>query len=102
MRILNLYAGIGGNRSIWGKEHEITAVEYDKDIAGVYQDFFPDDTVIIGDAHQYLLDHFKDFDFIWSSPPCQSHSSIRRNLSVRFRGTKPVYPDRGCIKKFCC
>jgi DNA (cytosine-5)-methyltransferase 1 len=27
MRILNLYAGIGGNRKLWGDDHEITAVE---------------------------------------------------------------------------
>ena len=27
MKILNLYAGIGGNRKLWGDEHEITAVE---------------------------------------------------------------------------
>ena len=27
MRILNLYAGIGGNRKLWGEEHEVTAVE---------------------------------------------------------------------------
>lgn len=26
MKILNLYAGIGGNRELWGNEHEITGV----------------------------------------------------------------------------
>lgn len=25
MKILNLYAGIGGNRKLWGDDHEITA-----------------------------------------------------------------------------
>jgi len=74
MRILNLYAGIGGNRKLWGDQHEITAVEYKKDIAKVYQSFFPKDTVIVGDALDYLLKHFKEFDFIWASPPCPSHS----------------------------
>jgi len=74
MKILNLYAGIGGNRKNWGNEHEIVAVEIEKDIAKIYQDFFPNDKVIVTDAHQYLLDHFKEFDFIWSSPPCPSHS----------------------------
>lgn len=74
MRILNLYAGIGGNRKLWEDEHDITAVEIDPDIAKVYQHFFPNDNVIVTDAHQYLLDHFQEFDFIWSSPPCQSHS----------------------------
>lgn len=93
MKILNLYAGIGGNRKLWGDEHDVTAVEYDENIAQVYQDHFPKDTVVVADAHQYLLDHYKEFDFIWSSPPCQSHSSFRHNICVRYRGTEPVYPD---------
>ena len=93
MKILNLYAGIGGNRKLWGDEHEITAVEYNKDIAQIYQDHFPQDTVVVADAHQYLLEHYKEFDFIWTSPPCQSHSSFRHNICVRFRGTEPAYPD---------
>jgi DNA (cytosine-5)-methyltransferase 1 len=93
MKILNLYAGIGGNRKLWGDEHEITAVELNKDIAMVYKDFFPKDNVIVADAHQYLLDHYKEFDFIWSSPPCQSHSSFRFNIGVRYERVKPEYPD---------
>lgn len=93
MKILNLYCGIGGNRKLWGEEHQITAIEYDKNIAKVYKDFFPNDEVIVADAHQYLLGHYKEFDFIWTSPPCQSHSSFRQNICVRFRGTKPEYPD---------
>ena len=74
MKILNLYAGIGGNRKLWGDEHEVTAVEYDEKIAEVYRKSFPKDQVIIGDAHEYLLKHHKEFDFIWSSPPCPTHS----------------------------
>ena len=26
MKILNLYAGVGGNRKLWSSEHEITAI----------------------------------------------------------------------------
>lgn len=89
MKILNLYAGIGGNRKLWGDDHEITAVEIDPEIATVYQDLFPNDTVVVGDAHQYLLDHFQEYDFIWSSPPCPSHSRMRLSLVK----SKPVYPD---------
>lgn len=93
MKILNLFPGIGGNRKLWGNDHEITAVELNEDIAAVYQDLFPNDKMVIGDAHQYLLDHYSEYDFIWSSPPCQSHSSFRQNIGVRFRGVQPVYPD---------
>ena len=76
MKILNCYAGIGGNRKLWGDKHEIVAVEYDEKIAAIYRDLFPNDTVIVGDAHQYLLEHYKEYEggFIWASPPCPTHS----------------------------
>lgn len=87
IKVLNLYAGIGGNRKLW-TDCEVTAVEMNSEIAKIYQDFFPDDTVIVGDAHQYLLDHYKEFDFIWASPPCPTHSRINTD------GQKPAcYPD---------
>ena len=92
MKVLNLYAGIGGNRQLW-EDVEVTAVEHDYKIAAVYEDFYPDDEIIIGDAHNYLLENYNKYDFIWASPPCQSHSSFRQNICVRFRGTKPEYPD---------
>ena len=93
MKILNLYAGIGGNRKLWGDEHQVTAVEYNPAIAEVYRDLFPNDTLIVGDAHEYVRLHHKEFDFIWSSPPCQSHSSFRHNIGVRYRGVEAIYPD---------
>lgn len=92
MKVLNLYAGIGGNRKLW-QNVEVTAVEIDPKIAAIYQDFYPNDKVIVGDAHEYLLKHYKEFEYIWSSPPCQTHSQIRFNLGVRNRPTEPVYPD---------
>ncbi len=98
MKILNLYAGIGGNRKLWGDKHEVTAVENNPEIAKIYQDFFPNDKVIIADAHKYLLEHYKEFDFIWSSPPCPSHSRMRKNTCTNVqegqpRYAKPIYPD---------
>lgn len=91
MKVLNLYACLGGNRLLWD-DCEVTAVELDPELARLYQERFPNDKVIVGDAHQYLLDHYKEFDFIWSSPPCPTHSR------ARFWGSKggqcPVkYPD---------
>ena len=93
MKILNLYAGIGGNRKLWGDDYEITAVEWDKNIAKIYQGFFPRDKVLVEDAHDYLLKHFEEYDFIWSSPPCPSHSKIRNEAGVGRGQNKPVYPD---------
>ena len=93
MKILNLYAGIGGNRKLWGDEHEITAVEMNPKLAEIYKYYFPKDEIVIGDAHEYLRLNFKNFDFIWSSPPCQTHSSFRQNICVRYRGTGPKFPD---------
>ena len=90
MKILNLYACLGGNRYLWGVDHEIVAVELDPELARLYQERFPNDKVIISDAHQYLLDHYKEFDFIWSSPPCPSHSKAR---FARRESTIPEYPD---------
>ena len=80
MKILNLYACLGGNRYKWNEvksDIEVTAVELDPEAARLYQERFPNDKVIVADAHQYLLDHYKEFDFIWSSPPCPTHSKVR-------------------------
>lgn len=90
MKVLNLYAGIGGNRKLW-QNVEVTAVEYQPDIARVYESFYPNDKVIIGDAHQYLLDHYFEFDFIWASPPCPTHSRARFARSSTVKEQK--YPD---------
>jgi len=100
-KVLNLYACLGGNRYKWDEvakqdniDLEVTAVELDKEAARLYQERFPNDIVIVADAHQYLLDHFKEFDFIWSSPPCPSHSRARYWSSSNYdTTTEAIYPD---------
>jgi DNA (cytosine-5)-methyltransferase 1 len=95
-KILNLYACLGGNRYKWDDvakeaeiEIEVTAVELDEELARLYQERFPNDIVIVEDAHQYLLDHYKEFDFIWTSPPCPTHSRFQIwNTKVEMK-----YPD---------
>lgn len=88
MKALNLYAGLGGNRKYWDGV-QVTAIEYTQKIADVYKLFNPEDEVIVTDAHEYLLNNANDYDFIWSSPPCQSHSRMIRSGKNR----KPRYPD---------
>lgn len=90
MKILNLYCGIGGNRELWGDDHEITAVEINPKIAAEYKKRYPNDTVIVGDAHEYLLKHYMEFDFVWSSPQCPTHS--RTNYFLNAKGVIR-YPD---------
>jgi DNA (cytosine-5)-methyltransferase 1 len=98
-KILNLYACLGGNRYKWDEvaeeakvEIEVTAVELDEELAKLYQERFPNDIVIVADAHQYLLDHYQEFDFIWTSPPCPTHSKARY-WGFGKNGLKPAYPD---------
>ncbi len=93
MKILNLYACLGGNRYKWNEvkdDIEVTAVEWDEELAKLYQERFPNDKVIVADAHQYLLDHYKEFDFIWSSPPCPTHSRLAITNKNKI---KMKYPD---------
>ena len=95
-KILNLYACLGGNRYKWDEvaDIEVTAVELDPEAARLYKERFPNDIVIVADAHQFLLDHYKEFDFIWTSPPCPSHSRARYwNSSNYDTTTEAVYPD---------
>lgn len=90
MKILNLYAGIGGNRKLWGDNHDITAVELVPEVAKVYQSLFPKDKVVIGDAHEYLRRHFREFDFIWASQPCPTHSVLQM---ARYYDESLKFPD---------
>jgi DNA (cytosine-5)-methyltransferase 1 len=92
IRVLNLYAGIGGNRNLWDNNKvEVTSVEYDEDIANEYKKLYPQDTIIVGDAIEYFLEHYKEFDFIWASPPCPTHSRMR--LLCMQQNSKAKLPD---------
>ena len=90
IKTLNLFAGIGGNRKLW-KNVKVTAIESNKEIANIYNQFFPEDDIIITDAYTYLENNFHKFNFIWASPPCQSHSRINRfNVSRRYNGEESI------------
>lgn len=98
LNVLNLYAGIGGNRKNWTGV-DVTAVEHDPEKAEVYKDHFPQDTVVVGDAHEYLREHYDEFDFIWSSPPCPTHSQIRYLATGEDEQNDAVYPSMGLYEE---
>lgn len=91
MKILNLFAGIGGNRNPWGNNHQITAIENDEKIAKLYRKRFPNDIIIIDNAYDYCEKYFEEFDFIWASPPCPTHSKL--NTMRKAHGLRNTLPD---------
>ena len=104
MKVLNLYAGIGGNRKLW-TDVDVTAVEIDSQRTEIYKDYFPNDTIVVGDAHDYLLKNYANFDFIWSSPPCPTHSQLGRLRVLsdsKITGaymSEAKYPDMGLYQE---
>lgn len=103
-KVLNLYAGLGGNRKNWPASLKVTAIENNPIIAAAYRRMYPADRVIVTDAHEYLLHNLKQYDFVWSSPPCQSHS---RMVFVRGINRPAFYPDMNLyseiimLQRFC-
>lgn len=77
-KFLNAFAGgIGGNRKLLDEiipDLEVTAIENDPDYAKQYSIFYPDDIVHQEDAYDYVIQNYDEFDFIWASPPCKTHS----------------------------
>lgn len=93
IKVLNLYAGIGGNRYLWPAGLDITAVELNPKVAAEYKRNFPIDHVVIGDARKYLLNNYNRFDIVWGSKPCQSHSRMNYIFD------KKRYPDLGLYEE---
>jgi len=91
MKVLNLYAGLGGNRKLW-KDVEVTAVEKNKSIAAIYKEHFIEDNIVVGDAHNFLMENYMNYDFIWSSPPCPTHSRLRL-MGTKNNSYSAVFPD---------
>jgi len=95
VKALNAYSGAGGNRKKWEGDVKVTAIEINPKIAALYKRLYPDDEVIVGDAHQYILENHNKFDFIWSSRPCQSHSRMAKFTRHKLK----QYPDMGLYEE---
>lgn len=91
LRVLNAYAGIGGNRHLWPAEWKVTAVENDPRVAREYARRYPDDVVLVEDAHAHVMNRAHEYDARWSSPPCPTHSRLAINVARR-KGVEPE-PD---------
>jgi DNA (cytosine-5)-methyltransferase 1 len=76
-KVLNLYGGLLGNRDKWTGV-EVTNVELEDSLIEIGKKRKPEDRFIKADAHEYLLRHCDEYDFIWSSPPCQTHSRMMK------------------------
>ncbi len=91
LRVLNAYAGIGGNRHLWPAEWHVTAVEIDPRVAAEYARRYPNDTVLVEDAHAHVMERAHEYDARWVSPPCPTHSRLALNVARR-KGAEPA-PD---------
>jgi len=92
LRILDLFCGLGGvakGFQRWldehGVEYEYTAVDINKEVLKVHKYLNPKSQVVLRDAYSFTNDELKEFDFIWASPPCQSHSRAQ----VMWKRRKP-------------
>ena len=91
MKVLNLYSGMGGNRT-WWENVEVTAIEINPVIAAIYQARFPNDDVIVDDVLAWINKNQKqllEFDLIWASPPCVTHTCVYK----RSKYLKREIPD---------
>jgi hypothetical protein len=80
VKVLNAYAGIGGNRHLWPAR-----------VAAEYARRYPRDTVLVEDAHAFVLERSREFDAVWTSPPCPTHSKLARTVAARYN--RPLEPD---------
>ena len=81
LKILDLFAGFGGTtRGLqkWLDENNISyeyyAIDIDKQTLKVHKYWNKKSIVIQRDAYTFTKDELREYDFIWASPPCQSHS----------------------------
>jgi DNA (cytosine-5)-methyltransferase 1 len=80
MKVMNAYCGLGGNRAAWPDYVKVTAIDTNEECLRVYADRFPQDEIVLDDAHSYILDHHEEYQdgLLWTSPPCQSHGRMMK------------------------
>ena len=76
---------------MWPDSWRVTAVEIDERVAAEYARRYPYDDVAVGDAHAFVISRAHEFDAVWTSPPCPTHSRLAVNVAKR-KGVEPE-PD---------
>jgi len=104
MKVLDLFAGPGGCGRGFLEEYPAmtyVAVEYDPLVCDTHKINNPSAEVICGDAYDWV-DRIEEFDFVWMSPPCKTHS--RLNTIHRKRIDTRLWDLIRLIKKssVCC
>ncbi len=83
IKILDLFCGIGGVAKGFqrylleqGMSFEYYAVDVDPKVLRAHKKFNPLSNTILRDAYSFTDDELLEFDFIWASPPCETHSRL--------------------------
>jgi len=81
LKILDLFCGIGGvarGFHDYLQEHRIkylyVAIDIDKHVLKAHKALNPLSNVILRDAYSFSIDELRRYDFVWASPPCETHS----------------------------
>lgn len=75
-RLLDLYCGVGGATRGWQRAgFHVTGVDLEP------QPDYCGDEFHQGDALEYLIRHWRDFDAVHASPPCQASSALTKGTN---------------------
>lgn len=79
IEVLNAYGGIGAcMHNLDRDKYSVTHVEINEEIAQANKELHLEDTVIRADAKKYIEENYFGYDYIWASPPCPTHASLRK------------------------
>ena len=91
IKLLNLFSGIGGNTYTLNRDRfEVTHIEHNVEVAEECELQNPQDIVIMDDAWEYVHDYDK-YDYLWASPPCQTHTGLNNALHGQGRRRLPDF-----------